>query len=61
MSSFSIYLVGYIVLIIGLTIGAYLLNAPTTWIVVGVIVLLGLGILSATRTTKPKDPQPPAT
>lgn len=60
MSSFSIYITGFIVLIIGLAIGAYLLNAPPTWIGVGVIVLLGIGILSATRHTKPKDPQPPA-
>jgi hypothetical protein len=56
MSSFSIYLVGFIVLIIGLAIGAYLLNVPAAWIVVGVIVLLGLGILRATSKTKPRDP-----
>jgi uncharacterized membrane protein YiaA len=59
MSSFSIYLIGFIVLIIGLSVGAFLLNAPPVWIAVGVIVLLGLGILSATRHTKPKDPQQP--
>lgn len=57
MSSFSTYLIGYFILIIGLAVGAYLLNAPTTWIVVGVIILLGIGIVSATRNTKPKDPQ----
>lgn len=56
MSSFNTYLVGFVVLIIGLAIGAYLLNAPPTWIAVGVIVLLGIGILSATSRTKPKDP-----
>lgn len=56
MSSFNTYLVGFVVLIIGLAVGAYLLNAPTTWIAVGVIVLLGIGILSATSRTKQKDP-----
>ena len=56
MSSFSIYLVGFIVLIVGLAIGAYLLNVPAAWIAVGVIVLLGLGILRATSKTKPRDP-----
>jgi len=60
MSSFSIYLIGFVVLIIGLAVAAYLLNLPAMWIGVGVIILLGLGILSATRHTKPKDPQPPA-
>ena len=56
MSAFNIYLVGFIVVIIGLAIAAYLLNAPPVWIAVGVIVLLGLGILKATSRTKPKDP-----
>jgi len=60
MSAFSTYLIGYFILIIGLGIGAYMLNAPPIWIAIGVIVLLGIGILSATRTTKPKDPQAPS-
>jgi heme A synthase len=56
MSAFSTYLIGFFVVIIGLGIGAYLLNVPTTWIVVGVIVLVGLGILTATSRTRQKDP-----
>jgi hypothetical protein len=55
-SSFSTYLIGFLILIIGLSFAAYLLNVPTTWIVVGVIVLLGIGVLMATSRTKPKDP-----
>ncbi len=56
MSSFATYIVGFVVLIVGLAVGAYLLNVPPTWIAVGVIVLLGIGILSATSRTKQKDP-----
>ncbi|HEY8166480.1 MAG TPA: hypothetical protein VIF83_13085 [Gemmatimonadaceae bacterium] len=56
MSSFSTYIIGFIVLIIGLAVAAYLLGVPTTWIVVGVIVLIGIGILSGTSRTKTKDP-----
>jgi hypothetical protein len=56
MSSFATYLLGFAIVIIGLAIAAYLLNVPTTWIVVGVIVLIGLGVLSATNRTKPRDP-----
>ncbi len=56
MSAFATYLVGFIVLILGLALGAYLLNVPPLWIVVGVIVLIGIGILSATNRTKPRDP-----
>ena len=56
MSSFATYLIGFIVLIIGLALAAYLLNVPAAWIVAGAIVLIGLGILMATSRTKPKDP-----
>ena len=56
MSSFSTYMIGFVVLVLGLAIAAYLLNAPPMWIAVGVIVLVGFGILMATSRTKPKDP-----
>lgn len=56
MSSFGTYIIGFIVLIAGLAIAAFLLGVPPTWIVVGVIVLLGVGIISATSRTKPRDP-----
>lgn len=56
MSSFSTYLIGFIVLIIGLAVAAYLLGAPQLWIGVGVIVMVGIGILTGTSRTKTKDP-----
>ncbi len=56
MSSFSTYLIGFVVLIIGLAVAAFLLGAPTTWIAVGAIVLIGIGILTGTSRTKTKDP-----
>lgn len=61
MSAFSTYLIGFVILIVGLAFAAYLLNVPTTWIVVGVIVLIGIGVLMATGRTKPRDPPPPNT
>ena len=36
MSSFATYLIGFLILIVGLRIAAYLLNVPTMWIGVGV-------------------------
>ncbi|HMH06744.1 MAG: hypothetical protein ACXU9O_00865 [Gemmatimonadaceae bacterium] len=57
MSSFSTYLIGFIVLIIGLAIAAILLGVSTTWVTVGAIVAIGIGIVTATTRTKPKDPQ----
>lgn len=51
-SSFGLYLVGFIILIIGLALGAHLAGVPTLWIAVGVICLLGIGILSAVKKTQ---------
>ena len=56
MSSFGTYLVGFLVVVLGLAFAAYLLNAPPMWIGVGVIVLIGIGIVTATTRTRPKDP-----
>jgi hypothetical protein len=56
MSSFASYIIGFLILIVGLAFAAYLLNIPSTWIGVGVIVLLGIGVLSATSRTKMRDP-----
>jgi uncharacterized membrane protein YiaA len=56
MSSFATYVIGFIILIVGLGFAAYLLNVPTTWIAVGVIVLIGIAVVMATTRTKPRDP-----
>jgi hypothetical protein len=54
--SFGLYMVGFIVLIIGLALGAWLLHVPPMWIGVGVIVLVGIGILTGVTTTRRPDP-----
>ena len=51
-SSFGIYLIGFIILVIGLALGAHLAGVPSMWIAVGVICLLGIGILSAVKKTQ---------
>ena len=56
MSAFSTYLLGFFILIVGLAIAAYMLNVPPQWIVVGVVVLAGIGVLLATSRTKRRDP-----
>ncbi len=56
--SFGIYMSGCIILIAGLAIGAYLLNAPIQWIGVGVLCLVGVAIISGVKVTRPKDPPP---
>ena len=54
--SFGLYLVGYIVLIVGLGIGAHLLHVPPKWIAVGVLVMIGMGIISGVSSTRQRDP-----
>jgi len=54
--SFLIYLVGYIILISGLGIGAYLLHVPQKWIMVGVICMVGLAFIHGVTATRHKDP-----
>ena len=58
MSSFTTYLVGFLILVIGLALGAHLAGAPTMWIVVGVIVAIGVGIIMATTRTRTRDVPP---
>jgi uncharacterized membrane protein YiaA len=56
MSSFATFLIGFIIFVVGLAIAAFLLNVPPQWIGVGVVVLVGIGILMATKHEKPRDP-----
>jgi hypothetical protein len=54
--SFGIYAAGYAVLIAGLAYMAHLMHVPQHWIIAGAIVMVGLGILSAVKATRQKDP-----
>ena len=56
MSSFTTYVIGFVILVAGLAMAAYLLNVPGMWIAVGVVVALGIGVVTATSRTKMKDP-----
>ena len=56
MSSFALYLIGMLVVIGGLAYGASLAGLAPQWIAVGVVVLLGIGILSGGSKTRRKDP-----
>ena len=54
--TFAVYLIGYAVFIVGLSLGAHYLNVPPKWIVVMVISLAGLGILTGAKVTRRRDP-----
>lgn len=50
--SFGLYLLGFIILVVGLALGARVMGAPPIWIAIGVICLVGIGILSAVKRTQ---------
>ena len=54
--SFGIYAVGFAILIAVLAYVAHLMRMPSQWIAAGAIIMIGIGILSAVKATRPKDP-----
>lgn len=61
--SFGLYVLGFAIALVGLAYGAYLVHVPQTWIGVGALVLIGLGVMSAVTHTRRRDPPanaPPA-
>jgi uncharacterized membrane protein YiaA len=53
--SFGIYLVGIVLVVAGLVYAAAILSAPTHWIVVAALVMLGVGVVSAVKATRQRD------
>jgi hypothetical protein len=54
--SFGLYAAGFAIVIAGLVYAAHLLHIPSHWILVGAIVMIGIGLLSAVKATRQKDP-----
>lgn len=54
--SFGIYAIGYLILIVGVAYLAHLMHIPQTYIVAGVIILVGIGIVTGVQNTRHKDP-----
>lgn len=56
MSAFMLYIIGFIILLGGLIYGAWLIHIPQAWIIVGSLIVIGLGVMSAVSHTKRRDP-----
>lgn len=54
--SFGIYIVGYLIFIIGLSIGAHLMKVPPQWIGVMALCLTGIAVVHGVTVTRQKDP-----
>ena len=53
--SFALYIIGFLILIVGLVMGAYMMHVPPRWIGVAVLVLVGLGVLTGVTRTRGRD------
>ena len=56
MSSFGLYLIGFIVLSIGIMFAASILGVGNQWLAVIGLVLLGLGVITGVAKTRRRDP-----
>jgi hypothetical protein len=56
MTALSVYLIGVVVLILGVGYAAHLAGLPDKWLAALSIVLIGAGIISAVVKTRTKDP-----
>lgn len=56
MSSLSIFIIGFLIVIAGLAYGASMAGMSPQWIAVGVAVLAGIGIVMGVSKTRMKDP-----
>ena len=54
--SFALYMIGFLVFIAGLAWLAAIMGLALTYIMIGAVILLGLGILTAATRTRSKDP-----
>lgn len=58
MSNFTLYVIGFVIVIAGLAYGAFLLGVPPVWIGVGVVVLLGIAIVKGVSSTRHRELPP---
>jgi len=58
MSNMTIYLIGIVIMIGGLAWGASVAGLSLTWIAVGALVLLGLGIAASVTRTRRREQSP---
>jgi len=58
--SFTLYVVGFLIVIVGVAWGMLRAGVPSVWVVIASVILFGLGILTGVSRTRsrdlPKDP-----
>ncbi len=51
-----IYMLGVLLVVAGLAYGASRLGISSTWIMIGALIIIGLGIMAGITKTRQKDP-----
>ncbi len=54
--SFALYLVGFVIAILGVAWGLSKAGVPSEWIAIACVILLGVGIVMGVSRTRMKDP-----
>ena len=54
MNWFNLSLVGWVIVIIAVGIAAYRFGADPIWIAIGALLLLGLGVITSVKHSKPR-------
>ena len=54
--NFAIYIIGALIVVIGLAYGASRLGVSQTWIIIGAIIIIGLALMAGVTKTRQKDP-----
>jgi hypothetical protein len=54
--SFALYMIGFLIFIAGVAWAAVVAGVPQLYIIIGAVILLGIGILTAVSRTRSKDP-----
>jgi hypothetical protein len=51
---FNLSLVGWVIVIVAVGIAAYRFGADPIWIAIGALLLLGLGVITSVKHSKPR-------
>ena len=55
MSNFALYMIGMVLVVAGLAYGAHLVGISETWIMIGALVLVGIGVMGGVSKTRQKE------
>ena len=56
MGSFGIWVIGYLIFLVGVAWAMVALGVPQQWVIIAGVILLGIGIFTGVSRTKRRDP-----